>query len=53
MLETEEHALARGAHIYAELLGSGNNNDAFHITTPRDGEKAERIVFGWRWSPLA
>ncbi|MCI9576748.1 MAG: beta-ketoacyl-[acyl-carrier-protein] synthase family protein [Clostridiales bacterium] len=37
LLETEEHALARGAHIYAELLGSANNNDAFHITTPREG----------------
>ncbi len=34
LLETEEHAKARGAHIYGELLGSANNNDAFHITTP-------------------
>lgn len=34
LLETAEHALARGAHIYGELLGSANNNDAFHITTP-------------------
>lgn len=34
LLETEEHAAARGAHIYGELLGSANNNDAFHITTP-------------------
>ncbi len=37
VLETEEHAKARGAKIYGVLLGHGNNNDAFHITTPRDG----------------
>lgn len=35
VLETEAHALARGAHIYGELLGCANNNDAYHITSPR------------------
>lgn len=35
MLETEEHALARGANIYARVLGVGNNNDAYHLTSPR------------------
>lgn len=35
MLETEAHALARGAKIYGEVLGCANNNDAYHITSPR------------------
>ena len=39
VIETEEHAKARGAHIYAELAGCGNNTDAYHPVTPRpDGE---------------
>lgn len=39
VIETEEHAKARGAHIYAELAGFGNNTDAYHPVTPRpDGE---------------
>lgn len=35
VLETEAHALARGAHIYGEILGCANNNDAYHVTSPR------------------
>ena len=39
VIETEEHAKARGAHIYAVLAGCGNNTDAYHTVTPKpDGE---------------
>jgi 3-oxoacyl-[acyl-carrier-protein] synthase II len=34
MLESLEHAEARGAYIYAELIGFGMNSDAHHMTAP-------------------
>jgi 3-oxoacyl-[acyl-carrier-protein] synthase II len=34
ILEEREHALARGAHIYAELVGFGTNSDGLHVTQP-------------------
>ena len=34
IMETEEHAKARGAHIYAEVIGYGSSNDAYHMAAP-------------------
>ncbi len=45
MLEDLEHAQARGAKIYAEVIGYGHTSDAYHVTAPLEtGEGAAKAI---------
>ena len=45
VLEERDHALRRDVPIYAELLGYGQSNDAYHMTAPRpDGSESARAI---------
>jgi nodulation protein E len=53
VLEAEDHARARGAHIYAEVAGTGSTSDARHLTQPDAERAAAAIMAAHRDADLA
>jgi len=53
VLEPLEAAIARGAHVYAELIGFGMSSDAFHITQPNPEGAARAIAAALRDGGIA
>ena len=47
VLESLEHALARGAQIYAEVVGQASSSDAFHIAAPDPDAKGPIRAMRW------
>jgi beta-ketoacyl-acyl-carrier-protein synthase II len=47
VLERLDHALTRGAHIYAEVLGSAHSSDTYHIAAPDPGSKGAIRAMKW------
>lgn len=53
ILEERDHALARGAHIHAEILGFGTNSDGSHVTQPETETMYQAMELALRNAALA